>query len=153
MLLSNGAMRRPTAGNKLLATDYSLCGPPSAVGGYFPLILAASIIGRTGGRVNHLQKIISLVRLLNFCPSWGLTRPCFYAMISSNFSEFFEEKSVSKRLRQLIEQQAQIKVAQRTQDADLSAVWFGTLAVFTAGVFYFWAYYFWGDWWRVLTGG
>jgi hypothetical protein len=73
-------------------------------------------------------------------------------MIPAKFSEI-KEKFVSKQLRQLIEKQAQVKVAQQTHNADLGQLWFGALALFVAGVFYFWAYYFWGEGWRVLTGG
>jgi hypothetical protein len=62
---------------------------------------------------------------------------------------------MSKRRRQLIENQAKIKVVAQAHNASAdNKVWFVTLAAFFAGVFYFWAYYFFGDEvWRVLAGG
>jgi hypothetical protein len=57
----------------------------------------------------------------------------------------------------LIEDQSKVKVAERTLplagDQAKGHVWFVTLAVGFAGVFYFWYYYFGDDWWRGLAGG
>jgi hypothetical protein len=61
---------------------------------------------------------------------------------------------MSKRLRHLIENQPKIKVAAPVQPAASDNYWFATLAIFFAGVFYFWAYYFFGEiGWRVFSGG
>jgi hypothetical protein len=68
-------------------------------------------------------------------------------------SNSFEENSVSKRHLHPIENQTRVNVAPQSAQTDLGYVWFGALALFFAGVFYFWAYYFWGNWGRVLTGG
>ena len=59
---------------------------------------------------------------------------------------------MSRRLRQLIENQAKVKVAQHAQEDVLGLVWFATLVAVSAGVFYFWAYYFLGATGGVLTG-
>jgi hypothetical protein len=58
-----------------------------------------------------------------------------------------------RRLRQLIENQPQIKVAQHVQDGSVDKTLFVTLAFAFAGVFYFFGYYFWHTVWRVLMGG
>ena len=58
---------------------------------------------------------------------------------------------MSAQLRQLIQNQAQSKVAQASHDS-LDKAWFTTLATLFAGVFYFYGYYFFGGLWRVLEG-
>lgn len=60
---------------------------------------------------------------------------------------------MSKRLHQLIKNQAQVKVAQQAHDNTVDNLLYGTLAVAFAGVFYFFGFYFWDTVWRVLTGG
>ena len=60
---------------------------------------------------------------------------------------------MSRRLRQLIENQPKVKVAQHAHDAGWDKTWFAALAAIFAGVFYFFGYYFWGTLWRALTGG
>jgi hypothetical protein len=60
---------------------------------------------------------------------------------------------MSARLRQLIKNQPQVKVAQHVQDDSINNVWVATLAFIFAGVFYFYGYYFFGETvWRVLVG-
>jgi hypothetical protein len=60
---------------------------------------------------------------------------------------------MSRRLRQLIEKQPQVKVAQQVQDNGLNRGWFAALAFIFASVFYFYGYYFFGSTvWRVLMG-
>jgi hypothetical protein len=58
-----------------------------------------------------------------------------------------------RQLRQLIENQPQVKVAQHVQDSSVNQALFVTLAFTFAGVFYFFGYYFWDTVWRVLMGG
>ena len=58
---------------------------------------------------------------------------------------------MSAQLRQLIQNEAQIQVAQASHDS-LDKAWFTTLATLFAGVFYFYGYYFFGGLWRVLEG-
>ena len=62
---------------------------------------------------------------------------------------------MSRRYRQLIANQAKVKVVAQAHDTSVAnKVWFVTLAAFFAGVFYFFGYYFWGSVvWRVLAGG
>lgn len=61
---------------------------------------------------------------------------------------------MSKRLRHLIENQPKVKVAAQAQSTAPDNYWPATLAVFFAGVFYFFAYYFFGEiGWRVFSGG
>ncbi|HEX9926278.1 MAG TPA: hypothetical protein VGD99_26715 [Anaerolineae bacterium] len=61
---------------------------------------------------------------------------------------------MSRRLRQLIENQLQVKVASQAQTDALEKTRFTMLALFCAGVFYFYGYYFLGEvLWRVLSGG
>jgi hypothetical protein len=59
---------------------------------------------------------------------------------------------MSRNLRQLSQNQAQVNVAQSSHES-LDKAWFATLAVSFAGVFYFYGYYFFGGLWRVLTEG
>jgi Kef-type K+ transport system membrane component KefB len=61
---------------------------------------------------------------------------------------------MSGRHRQLIQNQAKIKVIAQAQDASADKVWFITLvaAAFT-GVFYFFSYYWGNEVWRALGGG
>jgi hypothetical protein len=68
-------------------------------------------------------------------------------------SSFIEQFLMSKQYNQFPENQPKVKVAVQTRDTGSSNAWFVTLAVFFAGVFYFWGYYFWAVLWRVLTGG
>lgn len=61
---------------------------------------------------------------------------------------------MSRRYRQLIANQAKIKVVAQAHDLSIhQKVWFVTLAAFFAGVFYFLGYYWWNEMWRVLSGG
>ncbi len=61
---------------------------------------------------------------------------------------------MTKNRRQRIENQTRTRVAQHAHDAAADNVRFVALAVFAAGVFYFFAYYFWGsNWGGALTGG
>lgn len=53
-------------------------------------------------------------------------------------------------LRQQLHNQTQVQVARQSQD-NLAGFWFGALAAFAAGVFYFW-YYFWFTPGSVLIG-
>ncbi len=59
---------------------------------------------------------------------------------------------MSRKIRHLIHNQAQVKVASQTHDSALFQGRLVTLALFFAGVFYFYAY-FWGSWGAALTGG
>jgi hypothetical protein len=55
---------------------------------------------------------------------------------------------MSKRLRQLIESQHQVQVAQHTADnPGLVVVWYTGLAAFSAASFFYFWYYFWGQPW------
>ena len=60
---------------------------------------------------------------------------------------------MSKRIRQSINDEIQVKVIAQTRDHGLGMVWYLTLAAIFAGVFYFWGYYFWAFLGRVLAGG
>lgn len=60
---------------------------------------------------------------------------------------------MSRRFRHLIENQPNIKVIAQAHDATDDKLWFTTLVIFLAGVFYFFGYYFGSDLWRVLAGG
>ncbi len=61
---------------------------------------------------------------------------------------------MSRQHRQLIANQAKIKVVAQAHDASVAnKVWFVTLAAFFAGVFYFFGYYWWNEVGRVLAGG
>jgi hypothetical protein len=59
---------------------------------------------------------------------------------------------MSQLLHKLIKNQTQVKVARHAHNADVNSFWFVTLAVFFAGVFYFFGFYFWSNLWSVLTG-
>ena len=58
---------------------------------------------------------------------------------------------MSKRMRHLIENQAKVKVAQRSLDKNDDNFVYIALAFVSAGVFYFFGYYFWDTVGRVLT--
>ena len=49
---------------------------------------------------------------------------------------------MAKILRQRTQSQAQVRVAQLSQTNDMGRFWFGALAAFAAGVFYFWSYFY-----------
>ena len=59
---------------------------------------------------------------------------------------------MSRRLRQLIENESKIKVAQHAQEDSMGKFWLAALVAFAAGVFYFWSYYFFGAMGSVLAG-
>jgi hypothetical protein len=48
---------------------------------------------------------------------------------------------MADQLRQRLQNQAKVQVARQSQD-NLAGFWFGALAAFAAGVFYFWYYWF-----------
>jgi hypothetical protein len=58
---------------------------------------------------------------------------------------------MSKQRNQSIKH-PQVKAAVHAHSAASARVWFLTLAISGAGVFYFWGYYFWAHLWRVLMG-
>jgi hypothetical protein len=63
---------------------------------------------------------------------------------------------MSPKQRQLIQNQARVKVIAQTHDnASANKIWFATLAAAVfAAVFYFFSYYFWGnEVWLALSGG
>lgn len=59
---------------------------------------------------------------------------------------------MSRRLRQLIENELKIKVAQHAQEDFMGKFWFAALVASAAGVFYFFSYYFLGAMGSVLAG-
>ena len=61
-------------------------------------------------------------------------------------------KTMSKKLRHLIENQAQVKVASKAHDNNVNTFVYPTLAFAFASFFYFYGYFFWDTIWRVLTG-
>jgi hypothetical protein len=60
--------------------------------------------------------------------------------------------NMSKQLHQIPTQHANKAVALQLQSDDLNSFWFLALAVYFAGVFYFYSYYFWSKMWGVLIG-
>ena len=60
---------------------------------------------------------------------------------------------MSKRLRQLIEDQSKVKVIEHSHQDNSDLVWYATFAAIAASVFYFFAYYFGGTIWHALAGG
>lgn len=61
---------------------------------------------------------------------------------------------MSRRSRHLIETQPKVKVVAQAHTGASDNYWFATLAIFFAGVFYFFGYYFFGEiLWRAFSGG
>ena len=60
---------------------------------------------------------------------------------------------MSKRIRRLIENQAEVKVVAQAHNINTDRVRFITLAAAFAGVFYFFDYYFGSYCWRLVAGG
>ena len=59
---------------------------------------------------------------------------------------------MSKKLRELIQNQAKVKVAQQAHDNNVNNIFYPVFAIVSASFFYFYGYFFGDTIWRVLTG-
>ncbi|MCB0214706.1 MAG: hypothetical protein KDJ52_35535 [Anaerolineae bacterium] len=80
----------------------------------------------------------------------GLTRYALYDMMLQAYK--LGLKTMSKKLRQLIENQAKVKVVSKAHDNNDNTFVYPTLAFAFASFFYFYGYFFWDTIGRVLTG-